>query len=461
MGKDSRLLLLATQSTIDQLLLKASLFEHLPAALFVFVLGACVGSFLNVVNYRLPRNIRLLIPPSSCPSCEHRLRFFRENVPIIGWFAIRGKCRYCKAPVSFEYPFIELLTAILFVFCYVLCYWVPSSTPFLGEIFGPWWHDNGIIRTLPTFIALLVLVGGLLTMTIIDARTFTIPIQIPIFMTVVAFLAALSQPWLQVRHTPVQVWPYPLIDWTWASAAFFGMSGVLLSMLMLKLGVLKYSFADYDEYVKEDEVLAEYPHARREMLREIIFLLPIVIGFVIGWMLGYEKGVPSLAVQGIAGSMLGYLVGGGLVWCVRILGTLGFGKEAMGLGDVHLLAGVGAVIGWWDPVLIFFIAPFSGLLWAAVSTIFAKMGKQWKEIPYGPHLAVATLLIVFCRPGVDWAWSVVMPSIEMPATKKIQTFVPTDELSCIHNYSVYYSEINTEELGGRLGRGSVEVEWEV
>ena len=115
--------------------------------------------------------------------------------------------------------------------------------------------------------------------------------------------------------------------------------------------------------------------------------------------MGYEKGIPSLAVQGIAGSMLGYLVGGGLVWAIRMLGTLGFGKEAMGMGDVHLLAAVGAVVGWWDPVLIFFIAPFCGLLWAGISALLEKIGKQYKEIPYGPHLAVATLLVIFARPG--------------------------------------------------------------
>ena len=413
----------ATISTIDQLLLKATILEHLPSALFVFVLGACVGSFLNVLVYRLPRNIRLLTPPSSCPSCDHTLRFFRENLPILGWIAIRGKCRYCKAPVSIEYPCIELLTGLLFLGCYVLCYWVSPSSPFVGEIFGEWWHDNGIVRTLPMFIALLTLVGGLLAMTLIDARTFTIPIQIPIFMTVVAFVAAIVQSQLQMRNTPDQIWPYPLIDWTWALAGFGGMLGVAVSMCLLRLGVFTTSFADYEEYLQEGETLCEYPHARREMGRELLFLLPIGICFVIGWMVGYEKGMPSLLVQGLAGSILGYIVGGGLVWAIRIIGTLCFGREAMGLGDVHLLAGVGAIVGWWDPILIFFIAPFSGLLWAAVSAILEKIGKKHREIPYGPHLAVATLLVVFLRPGIQWVWNIAMPGVSQPTSEKIQTSV--------------------------------------
>ena len=405
----------------DNLLLIAALYEHIPPAVFVFVLGACVGSFLNVVIYRLPNNMRLLVPPSSCPSCKHRLRFFRENIPILGWVAIRGKCRYCKAPVSIEYPIIEMITALLFLTCYALCYWVPMSTPFLGEIFGSWWHDNGVIRTLPMFLSLLTLVAGLLAMTVIDARTFTIPIQIPVFMTIVAFVAAIVQPHLNMRHVPEQLWPYPLISWTWAGAAFGGMIGVFISTVLLKLGLFKYSFADYEEYIKGDEILAVYPHARREMMKELLFVIPILVGFIIGWMAFYESGVPALEVQGIAGSVLGYLVGGAFVWGIRIFGSLAFGKEAMGLGDVHLLAGVGAVVGWWDPILIFFIAPFSGILWAGFSVLFEKMGKQCKEIPYGPHLAVATLVVVFASPVVHRFWTVAMPGVQMPTAEKLQS----------------------------------------
>jgi leader peptidase (prepilin peptidase)/N-methyltransferase len=240
-------------------------------------------------------------------------------------------------------------------------------------------------------------------------------------MVIVSFLAAIVQSWMTMRHTPQQPWPYPLIDWTWASAAIGGMIGVICSTAFLKFGVFRYSFADYEEYIEGDGALAEYPHARREVLKEFVVLLPILLGFIIGFMVGYEKGVPPITVQGIAGSFLGYLVGGGLVWFVRIFGTLSFGREAMGLGDVHLLAGIGAVIGWWDPIIIFFIAPFSGLLWAGMTALLEKIGKRYKEIPYGPHLAIATLIVVFCRPAVNWAWSIAMPSVHQLTTEKLQS----------------------------------------
>ena len=94
----------------------------MPHALFIvwfFMLGACIGSFLNVVVWRLPRNESLITPPSHCPKCNHRLAWY-DNLPIVGWIMLGGKCRYCKAPISPKYPIIEFLTAALFAFYYAM-----------------------------------------------------------------------------------------------------------------------------------------------------------------------------------------------------------------------------------------------------------------------------------------------------------------------------------------------------
>lgn len=79
-----------------------------------FLLGACVGSFINVVVYRLPAGLSLIQPPSRCPHCYTRLKV-KDNIPILGWLLLRGKCRYCGAPISWRYPAIELFTALLFL----------------------------------------------------------------------------------------------------------------------------------------------------------------------------------------------------------------------------------------------------------------------------------------------------------------------------------------------------------
>jgi leader peptidase (prepilin peptidase)/N-methyltransferase len=84
----------------------------------IVIFGAAIGSFLNVVIYRIPAKISLLYPPSSCPVCGHRLRKI-DNVPILGWIGLRGKCRHCNARISLRYPILEMITALLFVAVYL------------------------------------------------------------------------------------------------------------------------------------------------------------------------------------------------------------------------------------------------------------------------------------------------------------------------------------------------------
>src|SRR5687768_276189 len=102
---------------------------HLIYILFLFALGACVGSFLNVVVWRLPRiqypaGESLLAslfrtlnglshPPSHCPKCGNALKWY-DNVPVIGWLKLRGKCRFCGLPISARYPIVEAITGGLF-----------------------------------------------------------------------------------------------------------------------------------------------------------------------------------------------------------------------------------------------------------------------------------------------------------------------------------------------------------
>jgi leader peptidase (prepilin peptidase) / N-methyltransferase len=85
----------------------------MPAAL-AFVFGAVIGSFLNVVVYRLPRRESLVTPGSHCPSCETPIKPY-DNIPVLGWLLLRGRCRNCRARISLRYPAIEALTAVLAV----------------------------------------------------------------------------------------------------------------------------------------------------------------------------------------------------------------------------------------------------------------------------------------------------------------------------------------------------------
>jgi len=83
-------------------------------AVFVGLFGLVVGSFLNVVAWRVPNGQSIVRPPSACPSCGHTIRS-RDNIPVVSWLRLRGKCRDCAAPISAKYPLVELTTAVLFV----------------------------------------------------------------------------------------------------------------------------------------------------------------------------------------------------------------------------------------------------------------------------------------------------------------------------------------------------------
>jgi leader peptidase (prepilin peptidase) / N-methyltransferase len=124
--------------------------EQIVLAGLVFGLGACVGSFLNVVIYRLPAKISLLWPPSRCPKCGHKLGV-TENIPILGWLLLRGRCRHCHTSISARYPLVESFTALVFLATYLH--------------FGQTWQTLGYCLFLAWLIALAA----------IDLDTMTLP----------------------------------------------------------------------------------------------------------------------------------------------------------------------------------------------------------------------------------------------------------------------------------------------
>ena len=110
------------------------------AYIFIFFVGACVGSFLNVVIHRVPNEQSIVYPNSACPNCKSAIKPY-DNLPILSWLILRGKCRNCQNPISPRYPAVELLTALLFV----LVYW---------RIGFDWFLPVGLIFT-ATMVALI------------------------------------------------------------------------------------------------------------------------------------------------------------------------------------------------------------------------------------------------------------------------------------------------------------------
>lgn len=93
------------------------LLNFILPSFIVFALGAAVGSFLNVVIYRIPAGLSIVYPPSRCPRCLRRLKYY-DNIPILGWVALKGHCRSCRGAIAIRYPILEAVTGALFVLTY-------------------------------------------------------------------------------------------------------------------------------------------------------------------------------------------------------------------------------------------------------------------------------------------------------------------------------------------------------
>ena len=452
--------------------------------LFLAALGACVGSFLNVVIYRMPEGKSIVTPGSYCPRCNTSLKWY-ENIPVFAWLALRGRCRHCGEPISGQYPLIEAICAFLFVILFYAYYYTS-----LNQSFSFW----GLPQTWPVYAVHVVLIAALLAATLIDARHYIIPLGIPWTVSVVA-LVALSlytcwQPTVATESTDPLV---PAVGTNGVHMAIGGMLGLGVAVLLLQLKLLPRSFDDEeaealdamstveadssgdsppdvdadaaeaegstgpvglravrmhrseasdwagsldarqalgddtdvsepgeaddtpvddddssesgqaaasaDENRQRIESFLSYSHPRREVLKECLFVaMPIAVMVAVMWHMAGQPlvhpGYPPV-VRVLGGVCCGYLVGGGLIWLTRILGTLAFGREAMGLGDVHLLAAIGAVLGVKTVVIVFFVAPFLGLIYVALAVGVNRVVRgRIRIIPFGPYLALATLIMM-------------------------------------------------------------------
>jgi leader peptidase (prepilin peptidase)/N-methyltransferase len=175
---------------------------------WLFFVGASVGSFLNVVVYRLPRGINLVYPGSRCPSCLHPIRL-RDNVPVLSWALLGGRCRDCQAPVSSRYFWIELLMGCVFLVVWLLESPPPESAP---------WCAYGL-----HVLLIATILGGAL----IHADRFATPplLFVPIL------LAGIVLPlfWSEIRRFPA--WPHHFNS-AWQAGAADGIAGVVTGVLL-------------------------------------------------------------------------------------------------------------------------------------------------------------------------------------------------------------------------------------
>ena len=318
---------------------------------YVFVVGTVVGSFLNVCIYRIPLKERfwdslksIVYPPSRCPGCFHRIPA-QFNVPLVGWLFLRGRCFHCSTKISWRYPAIEFGNGML----WALVYWMEipdgfgvSLTDSLTQgIYGPdavagsaWLSPMAILHW--RFLYHMVLIEALVVASFIDLDSW----QIPDGCTLPAMAVGIVGGGIVGRVWLAPVWhqsPRITNDLRWALPDWL----------------------------------------------EASFLNQPVPDWV--------TGLPHL--HGLAVSLAGLVVGGGVTWLLRILGHWALQREALGFGDVVLMALIGSFLGWQASIVVFFVAPMMALLVVGATWLFRRN----RELPFGPYLSMAALYVI-----LDW-----------------------------------------------------------
>ncbi|MSQ95889.1 MAG: prepilin peptidase [Gemmataceae bacterium] len=277
--------------------------------IFVFVTGASVGSFLNVSIARLPLEKSLLWPNSRCGACLQSIHWY-DNLPLISYFILRGRCRTCRQHYSITYFLVELGTALGFVALFWLeavqnVHGWPGHGAFsrLGNIPGTSWFG---------FAWHALLFSFLIVASVCDLRSREIPLHLTLTGTAIGLIGSVLMPW---------PWPQSL-------------DGINTNpALPLRQGV--------------------YPWP---------VWLPIP-----AWCDG-----PGTWQTGLATGLIGALVGTFLLRAIGFLFSKGLGKEALGLGDADLMMMAGSFLGWQIVVVAFFLSVFPALLFGIIQLVVRK-----------------------------------------------------------------------------------------
>lgn len=274
-------------------------------AVFSFILGSMVGSFLNVCVYRLPRGLSVVKPRSKCPKCENPIAWY-DNIPVVSWLVLGAKCRHCDQPISWQYPLVEAITGLLFL--------------------AVFWRFGIAIAT-PVY---MLLSAALVLVTFVDLTDWTIPDEVTL------------------PGIPI---------------------GIVCSVLVMV-----------------------YPESGLAVMGP--FELPVV------------------------NSLVGVVVGGGILYALDKGALLFLKKPGMGFGDVKLNGMLGAFFGLYGAILVIVIAAFIGSIIGVILILLekrrpAESGEKDEDepeghgkpapghyLPFGPYLALAGVIVMLAGPAM-------------------------------------------------------------
>lgn len=310
--------------------------------IFFFIMGTIIGSFLNVCIIRMPQEKSVVFPASHCPQCHQPIAWY-DNIPLISWLILQGKCRHCKKQISFRYFVVEFLTGLIYVVFYL---------------------HFGLNPVLPAY---LVMVSCFIVATFVDIGHRIIPDEISVGGMWAGIVLSAFIPQMHVPSGELNVGAFA--------------AGIIVIICLLLSWVYpffcKHLIEEEDNY--DDKPL------------KLLVTLSLIFVYLVNSHVLKLPGLWNWHAYSLASSLVGFIIGGGAIYMMGLIGDIIFRKESMGGGDVKLLAMIGAFLGWKIAILSFFLAPFFG----GVVGIIEKIRTKDSTIAYGPFLILGALISLF------------------------------------------------------------------
>lgn len=369
-------------------------------ATFAFILGACIGSFLNVCIYRMPRDLSVNEPKRSfCPTCKYQIPW-SSNLPLVTWLLQRGKCKNCGASIHVRYFLVELLTGLLFL--------------------ATWWRVTAS-GTAPidwlSFLPLAVFVSLLVVATFIDFEHYIIPDEITKGGTVAGIVFSLLVP--QLHRQVFGSLNGHLMAGAWSAAGAglgFGLLWLISVLGKAAFGkkTLKYEPAATLEWHHDQEKeSAKLKVGDEEMPWDDLFtndrdMLELDCERFVFEGKTVENAVvrtqyQALHLQGEVHDLNNAKFFSGVVRKLK------FTRDAMGFGDVKFIACIGAFLGWKAVLFTVMAASVVGSVVALGSIALGR--REWSaKIPFGPYLAIGALIWMYTGPElIGWYLRLIAP----------------------------------------------------
>lgn len=343
-----------------------------------FIFGSMVGSFLNVCIYRMPLGLSVVRPPSHCPHCKYSIPWYL-NIPLVTWLALKGRCKNCGAQISIRYYLVELLTAVAFLYCWLI---YGNEHPALALVY-------------------CLVVAGFIAATFIDFQHFIIPDEITLGGVVAGLVCSFLVPSLHQDASRLLSLRDAAIGMAVGAGIIYGILRVgkmLFGRQRIQMPAeTKIVFSESAVLFADKEIPYEDVFYRQS---DVITLrartLELIDRCYKNVLVTLSPSRLQIGEESLNPEEVPHME--------AVSEEIVLPREAMGLGDVKFMAAIGAFLGWKSVIFTLMISSVIGSIVGLSSIALGK--RAWSSrIPYGPYIAIAATICIFWGHQIIDLWN--------------------------------------------------------